>query len=213
MDNHTNSLEQIQLERVKKALEKNNMEAYIVANKEEVTTLIRQLIPNHSSVSVGGSQTLFEMGIIDLLRTMDIEYQDRYVQGLSREEMTQIYRQAFLCDYYISSSNAITLNGELYNVDGTSNRVAALSFGPSNVILVVGKNKIVKDLEAAKTRVEMIAAPANCIRLNKDNPCVQIGQCANCTSDTRICCTYVIHKKQNIKNRIKVILVNEDYGY
>ncbi len=213
MDKHTEELQRVQLEKVQKSLIQNNMEAYIVENAKEAKQLLSSLILDGSSVSVGGSQTLFETGVIDLLRTLEIDFQDRYQEGLSREEMLQIYRQVFLCDYYICSSNAITLNGELYNVDGMGNRVSAITFGPSNVILVVGKNKIVKDIEEAKTRVEMIAAPANCIRLHKDNPCTVIGQCANCQLDTRICCTYVTHKRQNVKNRIKVILVNEDYGY
>lgn len=213
MDINTKNLMEIKLEKTKEALLKNNMDARILEDDEQVREEITKIIEEGSRVSVGGSQTLFECGIIDLLRGMDIQFEDRYAKGLTREEMEEIYHKAFTCDYYLSSSNAVTMNGELYNVDGNSNRVAAISYGPKHVILVVGANKIVKDLEEAKKRVETIAAPANCLRLNKKSACSKTGVCVDCKSEDRICATYVTHKYQLKKNRIIVLLVKEEFGY
>lgn len=213
MDKNMEELYRIKMEKTKAALEKNNMECEILENKEAVVNYLKEHLEEGCSVSVGGSQTLFECNVIDLLREMPVKYDDRYQEGLSRKEQREVFRRAFLCDYYISSSNAVTMNGELYNIDGTSNRVAAISFGPDKVILVVGRNKIVKDLEEAQYRVRNIAAVANCIRLNKDTPCVKVGHCVDCQNENRICATFVVHRRQNNKNRIKVLLVNEDLGY
>ena len=213
MDINTKNLIDIKLEKVKDALIKNNMDARILEDDEAVREEITKIIEDGARVSVGGSQTLFECGIIDLLRGMDICFEDRYAKGLTREEMEEIYHKAFTCDYYLASSNAVTMNGELYNVDGNSNRVSAISYGPKHVILVVGSNKIVKDLEEAKRRVENIAAPANCLRLNKESACTKIGHCVDCKNENRICSTFVTHKYQMKKNRIIVLLVKEEFGY
>ena len=124
-----------------------------------------------------------------------------------------IFRQAFTCDTYLMSANAITENGELYNVDGNGNRVAALMFGPKSVIVIAGWNKIVPDLEAARQRVRQIAAPANTTRLNTQTPCKVLGSCQDCHSDSRICCDYTVLGQQRIKGRVKVILVGEELGY
>lgn len=213
MDTHTNALFMTKLEKTKNALIKNNMDARILDNVEEVQTEIKKIIFDGASVSVGGSQTLFECNLIEMLREMNIKYDDRYQEGLSRDQMLEVYRRAFMCDFYLSSSNAVTMNGELFNVDGNANRVAAITYGPDKVILVVGRNKVVSDLKEAEERVKNIAAPANCVRLNKDNACTHVGKCMDCNSPTRICCTYVTHKYQLNKDRIIVLLVNEDLGY
>ena len=213
MDKNTQSLMNIKLEKTKEALLKNNMDARILENQDEVLKVMQSIIEKNARVSVGGSQTLFECGVIDALREMDIQYEDRYQEGLTREEMEVIYHNAFTCDYYVASSNAVTMNGELYNVDGTGNRVAAMTYGPKHVILIVGQNKIVSDIKEAKERVESIAAPANNLRLNKPNACTFAGKCIDCKSDTRICATYVTHAHQMKKDRIIVLLVKEDFGY
>ncbi len=213
MDQNTKKLYDVKLKKVKKALIDNNMDARILGSVQEVREEIKKIIEEGASVSVGGSQSLFECDIINMLREMNVQYDDRYKEGLTREELVEIYRRAFLCDYYLCSSNAVTMNGELYNVDGNANRVAAITYGPKKVILVVGRNKIVSDLEEAKRRVQTIAAPANCIRLSKDNACTYAGECMDCTSSTRICCTSVTHTYQLNKDRIVVLLVNEELGY
>ncbi len=202
-------------------LEKNNMQGFFVEKKEDVPAKIRDLLSPGETVSVGGSVTLFETGVIDLLRNGDYTFLDRYKDGLSKDEITEIYTNSFNADTYISSTNAITENGELYNVDGTGNRIAAIIFGPKSVIIVAGVNKIVKDINEAILRVKTIAAPKNCVRLNCNTYCKTEGKCvaaesgdlSGCTSDSRICCTYVVSSHQRIKNRIKVILVGEELGY
>ena len=122
-------------------------------------------------------------------------------------------RAAFNSDTFISSTNALTEDGELYNVDGNGNRVSAMIFGPRQVIVVAGINKIVKDMAEAVKRVETVAAPKNTVRLECDTPCARTGECAHCHSDSRICCSYVRLAQQRVPNRIKVIIVNHELGY
>ena len=127
--------------------------------------------------------------------------------------MEDIYRRAFFADTFLASANAVTEAGEIFNVDGNSNRIAAIAFGPKSVILVVGYNKLVRDLDEAETRLETIAAPANAIRLHKKTPCVQTGVCAHCKSPDRICCTSMVMRQQREPGRVKVILVGESLGF
>ncbi len=203
-------------------LEKNNMKPYFVETKEEVVPLIKTLIADGESVSHGGSETLKEIGAIELLKSGNYDYIDR--SGLEGEELRQSYIRAFGCDTYLTSVNAVTENGELYNVDGNSNRVACIVYGPRQVIAVVGINKIVADINEAVTRVKTTAAPPNTKRLDCKTPCAVTGQCISfnkenpmicdgCESPQRICCNYVISAKQRHKDRIKVIIVNESLGY
>ncbi len=203
-------------------LEKNNMKPYFVETKEEVVPLIKTLIADGESVSHGGSETLKEIGAIELLKSGNYDYIDR--SGLEGEELRQSYIRAFGCDTYLTSVNAVTENGELYNVDGNSNRVACIVYGPRQVIAVVGINKITADINEAVTRVKTTAAPPNTKRLDCKTPCAATGQCISlnkenplicdgCESPQRICCNYVISAKQRHKDRIKVIIVNESLGY
>ena len=149
--------------------------------------------------------------LMDHLASGRYQYLDR--SKVSGEELGRLYRQVFSADWYLASSNAVTEKGELFNVDGNSNRVAAITFGPKNVLLIVGCNKIVPDLAAAQARVKTIAAPANTIRLNCKTPCAVTGQCADCHSPARVCCTTTIHQFQRVKGRIKVLLVGEPLGF
>lgn len=215
-------------EKINKVLEnlkKNNMEAYYVDKKEDVLELVKTLVPKGATVAAGGSVTLNETGVMDYIKNGEFNYLDRNKPGLSKEEMNNVCIEALACDVYFSSSNAITEDGDLYNVDGNANRVAALTYGPKSVVIVAGINKIVPDLTAAVIRLKTIAAPKNCLRLGINNYCAIKGHCisidngegerlgAGCMSDTRICCTTVISSKQKFKNRIKVILVGEELGY
>lgn len=203
-------------------LEKNNMKPYFVETKEDVVPLIKTLIADGESVSHGGSETLKEIGAVEMLKAGNYDYIDR--SGLEGEELRQSYIRAFGCDTYLTSVNAVTENGELYNVDGNSNRVACIVYGPRQVIAVVGINKIVKDINEAVTRVKKTAAPPNTKRLSCQTPCAVTGECISlnkenpmicdgCKSPQRICCNYVISAKQRHKDRIKVIIVNESLGY
>lgn len=208
----------------KKALESNNMSAYAVETKEEAFELLKTLIKEQSSVAVGGSVTLDQLGVISMLRSGNYNFIDRYEKDISREEIENRFRQGLLADYFLLSSNAITEDGCLYNVDGNGNRVAALCYGPKNVIVIAGKNKIVKNINEAQLRVKTIATPKNCQRLginsycSNTEKCMSLSQenpqlCDGCKADSRICCTYVISAMQRQKGRITVILVNEELGY
>lgn len=204
-------------------LEKHHMQVYFVANAAEAKEKVLSLIPAGATVANGGSMTLVDSGILDAVKSGEYRYLDRNMQGLSEDEKNMRLGKIMTCDYFLSSSNAITENGELYNVDGTSNRVNALLYGPKNVIIVAGINKIVPDLEAAVRRVKEIAAPKNCKRLNCNTYCFHKGHCVSldrggdmadgCDSDARICCNYTVMASQRLHDRVKVILVNEELGY
>lgn len=203
-------------------LEKNGIKPYFVEAKEEVVPLIKTLTAKGESVSNGGSQSLKQCGVMDLLNSGDYDFIDR--TGLEGEELRQAYIRAFGCDTYFCSSNAVTENGELYNVDGNSNRVACIVYGPRQVIMIVGVNKIVKDINEAINRVKTVCAPANTKRLDCKTPCNVTGKCISlnsenplmcdgCQSPQRVCCNYVVSAKQRHKDRIKVIFVGEELGY
>ena len=210
------------IEKTIENLRKNNMAAYFAETKEEALDIIKGLMNKGETVSVGGSVTLNEAGVLDLLRCGDYEFLDRYKEGLTREEVTEIFRKSFFADTYLVSSNAITEEGELYNVDGNANRVAAMLFGPKSVIVLAGKNKIVENLKEAEKRVKTVAAPKNVKRLSMKTYCSEKGycmgledekMCAGCGSDDRICASYTVMARQRIKDRVKVIIVNEELGY
>lgn len=201
------------IQRAIKALEENNMNGYLVNSKDELINKIKDLVKEGSKVCCGGSMTLFETGVIDHLRSGRYDFLDRYKEGLTRDEIISIYKAAFSADVFFTSSNAVTLEGELYNVDGNGNRVAAMLYGPEKVIVVCGVNKIVEDLDAAINRVRECAAPINAKRLNRNTPCAKVGTCMNCSSNERICNEYTLIRKQGNKDRIHVIFINEELGY
>ena len=217
MDKNLSTAVNLQLERVKCALEKNNMNAYVVQTKQEARVLVESMLFDGATIASGGSMTLEECNVMPLLRSGKYNYLDRE----KADDKTALFRNSFSADFYLCSSNAVTENGELYNVDANSNRVAAICFGPDKVIMVVGRNKIVKNLEDASIRVKRYAAPANCMRLSCDTPCIKTGVCAGingdmtsgCRTEGRICASYVVSAYQRKKGRINVILVNEELGY
>ncbi len=214
-----------QIENTIKNLTANGMEVHFVEDRASALAKVEELLPEGCTVAVGGSDTLVTTGVLGLLRSGKYNFLDRYEAGLSSDEVGKIFRDSFFVDYYFSSSNAITEKGELYNVDGNCNRISAIAFGPKNVIIVAGVNKIVPDLPAAVLRVKTVAAPKNCKRLGINSYCSKTGYCisidrgegeimgAGCNTDARICCNTLVSAKQRTKDRIKVILVNEKLGY
>lgn len=210
---------QEQLDRTVRALQSNRMDACWVENKEAALEKVRALLKPGCTAASGGSVTLAECGIMELLRSGDYQYLDR--DTVSREELPALFRKSFSADVYLMSSNAVTEQGELYNVDGNENRVAALIYGPESVIVVAGVNKIVKDIPEAIRRVKELTAPKNVQRLNQKTGCAACGTCvglngdmaAGCKAEQRICCSYVVSGYQRFPNRIKVILVAESLGY
>lgn len=213
MDKSLKSILDIHVQITVRNLSKNNMYPVYVETKEEVVPKIEELVREGETVACGGSMTLFEAGVMKHLRTGRYNFLDRYEKGLTQQQINEIYKKSFFADTYFTSTNAITEDGELYNVDGNGNRVAAMIYGPSSVIVVAGINKIVRNIDEAVERVKRIAAPANALRLNADTPCTKTGICMNCKTDKRICCSYTVFRHQKAKDRIKVIIVGESLGY
>lgn len=217
MDNFRTTASTLQLERVKANIDKNNMTGYIAQTKEEAVEIAQSILKEGALVASGGSMTLEECGMMKILRSGKYDYLDRD----TAEDKRAFFRQSFCADFYLSSANAITEDGVLYNVDGNSNRVACICHGPDKVVLIVGRNKIVKDLDEAVARVKRIACPANCQRLSCKTPCHETGVCIGvtgsmadgCKGDGRICCNYVVTGYQRNKERMHIILVNEELGY
>ena len=222
MENAVNEIIRLRMEKTKNALENNNMTAYTVKTKEEAADIVRSLLKKGDVIASGGSVTLNQCGITDIIKSPDYIYLDR--NSVAPDKTAEIFRKSFSADVYLCSSNAITENGELYNVDGNSNRVAAIAYGPKSVIIIAGYNKIVRNIEEASNRVKKTAAPTNTVRLQCDTYCSKSGECAaftkesqditsGCSSDERICCNFLISAKQRHKGRIKVILVAENLGF
>lgn len=213
MDQNRKWVLEKQIERTIKALNKNRMEGYYVDSVDELKEKITELTSTGGTVSVGGSMSLFETGIIEMLRDGDLEFMDRYKEGATKEEIHEVFRNSFFADHYITSTNALTEEGELYNIDGNGNRVAAMIYGPKSVIVVAGYNKLVKDMAAAEERLRRVAAPSNAKRLSVNSPCATTGVCSDCKSPGGICSSYVKLGRQVNENRIKVIIVGESLGY
>ena len=213
MDINKEAIIDIKMKRCAEALEKNNFKVYIAKNGKEAVGIVEGLLKVGDTIGLGGSATLNELGIVELCRDKKYNLFDRYAVGLTPAETNENLRQSLLANVFITSTNAVTENGELYNVDGRANRVAAMLFGPESVVVIAGYNKIVKDLAEADLRVRTIAAPMNCVRLKRETPCTKIGTCADCRSEGRICADRVVMARQMVKDRVKVILVKEELGY
>lgn len=205
------------------ALKENRCDVFYAEDKAEAREIVLGIIEEGASIAVGGSETLNQLDLLTAFRSGKYNFIDRYAG--SPEEQNEARRQGLLADYFVMSSNAITEKGELYNVDGAGNRIAALNYGPKYVIIVAGKNKIVPTLEDAVLRVKEIAAPLNAKRLNCETYCTVKGHCvsidegkggdmlAGCSSPKRICLKTNIQHFQRFPGRVKVVLVNEDLGY
>ncbi|MBH1940562.1 lactate utilization protein [Mobilitalea sibirica] len=191
---------------------KRGIEGYYCDNAEEALLMAKRFLTPGCSISWGGSVTLDEIGLIDELKASDYILYDRHAAH-TPDEKSHMYSKIVTSDYYFMSSNAITLDGQLVNIDGHGNRVACLITGPKNVIIIAGMNKIVTDVNTGIERVRNMASPPNVVRLGLKAPCGELGKCANCLVDDCICCEIVITRKSKIPGRIKVILVGEELGY
>ncbi|MCU6760936.1 Uncharacterised ACR%2C YkgG family COG1556 [uncultured Roseburia sp.] len=196
-----------------KNLQKRRMEGFYCKTRQEALKKALSFLSPGDCASSGGSMTLNQIGLMDALRAdPDIKFIDRET-GKNPEEMLDLQRHAFFSDYFFMSTNAITMDGELINIDGSGNRVSALIYGPKNVIIIAGMNKVTPDVHSAVKRVRGTASSPNCIRLNKKTPCSVTGICGNCLGDDSICSQTVITRRSGIVGRIKVILVGEELGY
>ena len=198
--------------RVVKNIESRNMEAYFVKTKEDALKKALELIPEGSSVSWGGTASAQEIGLQQALHEGNYEVYDRE-EVKTPEEKDAIARKALNCDFFIGSANALVENGVMVNIDGNANRVAAFAYGPKNVLLIVGMNKVVKSEEDAMSRARNEAAPINAQRFGLDTPCSKNGMCYDCKSTDCICCQILITRYSRVPKRIKVILVDENLGF
>ncbi len=195
------------------ALKANNFNALFYATKEEAVSKAISFIPKNATVGIGGSISIREIGLLEIINKQGNTVFSHWEKDLTTEEKLNNRKKSLTCDVYLTSSNAITLNGELVNIDGSGNRIAAMSFGPQKTIIIAGANKLVDTLEEAFARIRNITAPLNGIRLSRKTPCALIGQCTDCDSPERMCnISVVFHKKPNLSD-ITVILVGESLGY
>jgi L-lactate utilization protein LutB len=203
-------------ERAKKAIEKleaHDFKAIFVKNKEEAVVKIWKHVTPEQKVGVGGSVTIRELGILDRLETQGNILFNHWKPGLSKEELLSIRKSQMNSDLFLSSINAVTLDGEIVNIDGIGNRVNSIIFGPKKVILVAGYNKIVEDVQEAIKRIKNVAAPLNARRLNIDVPCAKAGECVDCSSPNRICRAMVILERRPSLTDMLIILVGEELGF
>jgi len=217
MNNPIENYWQIRLKDLKSALEGNNFEVFLALNVEETKTIVMEkIIPSikPKSVSWGGSITFTATGLYDILKNdPDLKVIDPYDKSISSEETIERRRQSLLVDLFLAGTNAVTEAGQLVNLDMIGNRIAGITFGPKNVIIFIGRNKIVPDLESAMFRVKNYAAPVNTMRLGKKTPCAKTSYCEECKSPDRICNTWTITEKSFPRGRVKVVLINEEFGF
>jgi L-lactate utilization protein LutB len=192
-----------------KGLESRNMSGYYAATKEEALKKALELIPEGSSVTMGGAMSAHEIGLVDALKDGNYNFIDRDAVEDKRAAMLAAYD----ADFFLSSANAMTDDGIIVNIDGNSNRVSAIAQGPKKVLFIVGMNKVCDDLDSAMKRARNVAAPTNAQRFGLATPCAKTGKCMDCKSPDTICCQFLITRFSRHKDRIHVILVNDSLGF
>ncbi|MFO7962720.1 MAG: lactate utilization protein [Desulfobacterales bacterium] len=209
------------LDNLKIRLEKNNFDVYLAEDRHEAKEIVLQVILLKSGakrISMGDSLTAVSTGIFESIKQQpELEFLDTFEPGISFADALKLRRKALLVDLFITGTNAVTQKGQLVNLDMVGNRVGAITFGPTHVVIIVGRNKIVSDLDAAMQRIRDYAAPVNAIRHHQehpelDPPCTKTSVCSNCSSPMRICNTWTITEKSFPPGRIKIVLINEDLG-
>ena len=208
MDINMQNRNKVLAQTVIKGLESRNMSGYYAADKEAAVKQALELIPEGSSIAMGGCASAHEIGLIKVLEDGNYNYINR--DKLSpREGLLAAYD----ADVFLSSANAITSDGVMVNIDGNSNRVSCIAQGPKKVVFIVGMNKVCSDLDAAMKRARNVAAPANAQRFEMKTPCKTTGKCFDCKSPDTICCQFLITRYSRHKDRIHVILVNDTLGF
>ena len=196
-------------QKIIKGLESRNMTGYYAATKEEALKKALELIPEGSSIAMGGAMSAHEIGLVEALKNGNYNFIDRDKEEDKRAAMLAAYD----ADVFLSSANAMTEDGVLINIDGNSNRVSAIAQGPKKVIFIVGMNKVCNDVDAAMKRARNVAAPTNAQRFGLSTPCSKTGSCMNCKSPDTICCQILITRYSRHEGRIHVILVNDSLGF
>jgi L-lactate utilization protein LutB len=206
----------LRLRDLKETLKKNQFDVYEASDAKQAHDLVlHSIIPAISPISIswGGSMTFIQSGLYSELKKEErFTIIDTYDKKIPPEQLAERKRQALLVDLFISGCNAVTEAGHLVNLDMIGNRVAALTFGPRNVLLLVGRNKMVPNLKTAMQRIKDYTAPANVLRLGKKTPCLKTAQCGDCSSPDRICNSWTITEKSFPRGRVKVVLINQDLG-
>jgi hypothetical protein len=217
MDKPIDNFWKTRLTDLKKVLDSNNFQTFVAESTDEAKKIVlEKIIPETApkSVSWGGSLTFTATGLYDTLKKRsDLEVLDTFEKNLAPEKSLERRRRSLLVDLFITGSNAVTEAGQLVNLDMIGNRIGGITFGPKHVIILVGRNKIVPDLDAAMFRIKNYAAPVNTMRLDKKTPCAKTSYCEECKSPDRICNTWTITEKSFPKKRVKVILINDDLGF
>ncbi|MBQ4444131.1 MAG: lactate utilization protein [Clostridia bacterium] len=209
MDKNVAKRNELAAAKIIKGLQSRNMTGYYAADKEEALKVALSLIPQGASVTMGGGMSVFEIGLVDALKAGDYRFIDRAECANPREAILLAYD----ADVFLASTNAITEDGILVNIDGNANRVSAMAYGPKKVVLVVGMNKVAPDLDSAMKRARSVAAPTNAQRFGLNTPCSRTGTCADCKSADTICCQFLITRYSRHNDRIHVILVGDSLGY
>ena len=199
-------------QKVIKGLESRNMSGYYAANKEDALKKALELIPEGSSVTMGGAMSAHEIGLVEAVKSGNYNFIDRDT-AKTPEEKRAAMLAGYDADFFLSSANAMTDDGILVNIDGNSNRVSMIAQGPKKVIFIVGMNKVCDDIDGAMKRARNVAAPINAQRFGLSTPCSKTGSCMNCKSPDTICCQFLITRFSRHKDRIHVILVNDNLGF
>ena len=196
-------------QKIIKGLESRNMSGYYAKDKEEALKLALELIPEGSSIAMGGAKSAHEIGLVEKLKEGNYNFIDRDQMQDKRAAMLAAYD----ADFFLSSANAMTEDGILVNIDGNSNRVSAIAQGPKKVIFIIGMNKVCSDLDSAMKRARNVAAPINAQRFGLSTPCAKTGSCMDCKSIDTICCQFLITRFSHHEGRIHVIMVNDNLGF
>lgn len=212
MDKNKTKRNELLGKQIIKSLEARNMEGFYAGTKEEALKKALELIPEGASVAWGGSMSIQEIGLKETLCKGNYRAYNRE-DARTPEEKRAVELATYDCDYFLTSANAVSEDGVIINIDGNANRVSAIAYGPRNVLMIVGMNKIVKDIDAAVSRARNEAAPINAQRFGLHTPCSQTGMCFDCKQPDTICCQFLITRYSKHKGRIKIILVNEDLGF
>lgn len=212
MNENITKRNQLLAQKVIKGLESRNMKGYYAATKEEALKIALDLIPETSSVTMGGAMSAREIGLVDALKNGNYNFIERENATTDEEKRAAILK-GYDADYFLSSANAITEDGVMVNIDGNSNRVSFIAHGPKHVIFIVGMNKVCDDIDGAMKRARNVAAPINAQRFGLTTPCAQTGSCMNCKSPDTICCQFLITRYSRHNDRIHVILVNDSLGF
>ena len=209
MDRNIEKRNELLAQKVIKGLQSRNMTGYYAKDREEAKRIALSLIPEGSSVTMGGALSAHEVGLVEAVKTGSFRFIDRAAFENPREAMLAAYD----ADWFLSSANAMTEDGVLVNIDGNANRVSCIANGPKHVLFIVGMNKVCSDIDGAMKRARNVAAPINAQRFGLNTPCSKTGACMNCKSPDTICCQFLITRFSRHKDRIHVILVNDTLGF